>query len=202
MNSDYTIIIVDDDPAVCDSLTLLLETYGYNVVVFFDGESFLKSGLSHHKGCALLDVRMPGRSGLEILPDARRQNTALPIIIMSGHADIAMAVQALKNGAFDFIEKPFQAKEVLAVIDQSIRSASQISALSQAQNAAQNQLAKLTPREQEIALSLSRGQTNKSIAFELGISVRTVETHRAHVMSKLDIKSVSELVRLVISAQG
>ncbi len=198
MNSAYTIIIVDDDPAVCDSLTLLLETYGYNVIVFFDGESFLKSGLSHHKDCALLDVRMPGRSGLEILPDARRQNPALPIIIMSGHADIAMAVQALKGGAADFIEKPFQAKEVLAVIDQVIRSTSQTSAHSQAQN----QLAKLTPRELEIAMSLSRGQTNKAIAFELGISVRTVETHRAHVMSKLDIKSLSELVRLVISAQA
>ncbi len=202
MNSAYTIIIVDDDPAVCDSLTLLLETYGYNVVVFFDGESFLKSGLNHQKGCALLDVRMPGRSGLEILPDARRQNLAFPVIIMSGHADIAMAVQALKNGAFDFIEKPFQAKEVLAVIDQAIRSTSQTSALSQAQNTAQNRLVKLTPRELEIALSLSRGHTNKAIAFELGISVRTVETHRAHVMSKLDIKSLSELVRLVISAQA
>ncbi len=188
--------IVDDDDAVCDSLTLLLEAHGYSVSVFSGGEAFLQTDLNAVNGPVLLDVRMPGRDGLAVLSDALAVNPELFIIMMSGHADVAMAVRALKKGASNFIEKPFQVSEILAQFKQfeSQRQAAEDQHCAKAE--ARKKLAKLTPREHEVMACLVEGKPNKIVANDLGLSVRTVETHRARLLSKLDVRSLSDLVRI------
>lgn len=183
------IYIVDDDRAVRDSLTILFEAHGYQTHLYSDGEAFLNDDLSKISGPVLLDVRMPGRNGIEILSEALSQNPHIPIIIMSGHGDIPMAVRALKKGAKTFIEKPFKAANIFA----------EISTLHQQIVAAETQkakLSKLTAREREVMQHLVEGKPNKIIAADLGLSIRTIETHRARLLSKLDIRSLSDLVRI------
>lgn len=201
-----TVFIIDDDEAVRDSLSLLLETHDYNVQMFETGDAFIAAGLAAINGPILLDVRMPGRSGLDILKEAIAHRPELQIIMMSGHGDIAMAVRALKNGALDFIEKPFQSKDILFALSkaqQHLQAASPALPLTDAQAArqqdARDMLAKLTPRESEIVAHLVNGDPNKIIAHKLGISVRTVETHRAHIMTKLGAKSLSDVVKLSLA---
>lgn len=190
------IYIIDDDEAVRDSLSFLLQTHGYDVVTFVDGEAFLKSDVMLVSGIVLLDVRMPGRDGLEILTAALGVNPALKVIMMSGHADVAMAVRSLKKGALDFIEKPFQSAELLNALSRlNVQLIAETEmALNQAK--VKTKLAKLTPRESEVMRLLVEGKPNKIIASDLSLSVRTIETHRAHLLSKLDVKSLSDLVRI------
>ncbi|WP_409432631.1 response regulator transcription factor [Litorimonas sp. RW-G-Af-16] len=196
-----SVYIVDDDEAVRDSLNVLLLTHDYNPKLYPSGEAFIEADLGSITGPILLDVRMPGRDGLEILKIALSRNPTLKVIMMSGHADVSMAVRALKNGATDFIEKPFSAKDMLVVLELATAKVENNPPLSATQQEARDTLAKLTPRESQIVSCLVKGQPNKVIAHELGISVRTVETHRAHVMSKLDIRSLSDLVKLSLAAE-
>ena len=197
MNKNPVISIVDDDPAVRDSLSLLLQTHGFVVHGFESGDAFLSGAAAQDCDCVMLDVRMPGKDGLEVLSELRTDNPDLCVIMMSGHADVAMAVRALKLGAMDFFEKPFKPKEILAVIARARAAKS-----AAADNMARQCLAKLTPREREVAAQLAAGKPNKIVASDLGISVRTVETHRARLMSKLELKSLSGLVRLWIEAHA
>jgi len=198
--SHKEIYIIDDDIAVRDSLSFLLETHGFRVTAFENGDLFLETDLSHYHAPILLDVRMPGRDGLEVLKIALEKNPKLNFIMMSGHADISMAVRALKLGAVDFIEKPFQGANILSILER-LTSEEQTSQASPEQQSARDQIEKLTKRETEISALLVDGKANKEIANTLEISVRTVETHRAHIMSKLDIKSLSDLVKIWLNAE-
>lgn len=188
--------IIDDDEAVLESLSFLLDTHGFSIKAYESGDVFLGTDIQAISGPILLDVRMPGRDGLETLKELMSQNDKLCVIMMSGHADIAMAVRALKNGAVDFIEKPFAASDIIAVIERTLPKIARQTNQDKTQSDALKKLAKLTKREKEVMSLLVQGKPNKIIAADLGLSVRTVETHRAHLMSKLDIKSLSDLVRL------
>ena len=191
-----TAYIVDDDQAVRESLQFLLETHGFDVVAFVSGDEFLNTNIIDVVGPILLDVRMPGRDGLETLKELTRMNKKLSVIMMSGHADIAMAVRALKHGAADFIEKPFASSDILAAIERILPSIEQSQTREQSLTENLRKLGKLTRREREVMGLLVEGKPNKIVASDLGLSVRTVETHRAHLLSKLEVRSLSDLVRL------
>jgi two-component system response regulator FixJ len=196
------IYIVDDDEAIRDSLKTLLEAHGFSIHLYSDGERFLEADLMGILGPVLLDVRMPGRNGLDVLEEALIANKTLKIIVMSGHADVAMAVMALKKGALDFIEKPFQASELLKVIGRLNTQIQDEQQASVKNGALRQKIEKLTPREREVMSHLVHGKPNKIVAADLELSVRTVETHRAHLFSKLEIRSISELVRIAIETDG
>ena len=193
---DDKVYIVDDDAAIRDSLGVLFGAHGFSANVFCDGEAFLCEDLTAITSPILLDVRMPGRDGLEILTAALDINPELQIIIMSGHGDIPMAVRALKKGAKSFIEKPFKSADIFREFSDLRQQAEAKKRETGQQAAALEKLSKLTPREREIMDHLVLGKPNKIIADDLGLSVRTVETHRARLLSKLDIRSLSDLVRL------
>lgn len=188
--------IIDDDEQVRVSLRLLLETSGYTVQTFVSGDAHIAAAPDLHNAVLILDVRMPGRDGLETLIHIRGNAPTVPVIMISGHGDVPLAVKAMQNGANDFVEKPFVASRLVESIDR----------LSRAHDGAVDDTAKtdlqtlLTPRELEVARALSDGKPNKIVAHELGISVRTVEAHRAHLMSKLGIKSLADLVKRVMQS--
>jgi len=195
------ICVVDDDPGVTDSLKMLLETMGCVVTTYANGIQFLESDIIRFEGCILLDVRMPKKDGLSVLSEALDINPNLQIVMMSGHGDIPMAVKALKNGAVDFIEKPFQASIILELIDKARERLKTTDRDKNFETTSKSRLALLTARELEISEKLVDGKANKIIAFELGISIRTVETHRARILSKMQVRSLADLVKMYLAAQ-
>ncbi|GHA86114.1 DNA-binding response regulator [Algimonas arctica] len=186
--------IIDDDDQVRESLELLLETSGYSVQTFASGDIHIAENPSLDEAILILDVRMPGRDGLETLAYVRARAPSVPVIMISGHGDIPLAVKAMQIGANDFVEKPFVASRIIDAINHLGQSGD----LTPSPHDARDALAALTPRESEVAQLLSDGKPNKIIAHELGVSVRTVETHRARLMSKLGIRSLADLVKLVM----
>lgn len=186
--------IIDDDEEVRESLGLLLETSGYEVLTFVSGDAHVAARPDLDNAVLILDVRMPGRDGLETLTHVRGRSANVPVIMISGHGDIPLAVKAMQIGANDFVEKPFVASRIIEAIDRL----SQPDTTRIEGNDAASALSVLTPRELEVARGLSDGKPNKIVAHDLGISVRTVETHRARLMSKLRIKSLADLVKIVI----
>lgn len=195
------IYVVDDDEAFRDSLRWLLEGAGYRVEAFAQAESFLASFQPGAGACLVLDVRMPGRSGLELQEEMVRQGHVIPIIFVTGHGDVPMAVNAVKNGAFDFIEKPFKDQALLTLIENAVSL--NVSALEgEAQRlSAVTRLSLLTQREREVMELVVAGRKNKQIADELGISIKTVEVHRARMMEKTGATSVAELVQLTLNGR-
>jgi two-component system response regulator FixJ len=200
MNANPTVFVVDDDQAMRNSLKWLIETVGMNVEAYASADEFIRNYYPGRAGCLLLDVRMPGMSGLELQEHFLEQQIKIPIIIITGHGDVPMAVRAMKAGAVDFIEKPFNDELLL----DSIRNAL---ALDVEQRAAQSEravvaarLAQLTPREHEVMEMVTAGKANKEIALALGVSAKTVEAHRARVMEKMQANSLAALVRMVIAA--
>ena len=190
-----TVFLIDDDQAVRDAVGLLLRATGLIVESFASATDFLKSDSIRRPGCLLLDVRMPGMSGLDLQKQMQEQGHHIPIIFMTGHGDIPMATRAMKAGAFDFIEKPFQGQVLLARIREALeRDARELRRQAQRSEAAAR-LARLSPREREILERVAAGQYNKVIAAELGISLSTVEIHRKRVMEKLEADSLSDLIR-------
>ena len=190
-----TVFLIDDDQAVRDAVGLLLRATGLIVESFASATDFLKSDGIRRPGCLLLDVRMPGMSGLDLQKQMQEQGHHIPIIFMTGHGDIPMATRAMKAGAFDFIEKPFQGQVLLARIREALeRDARELRRQAQRSEAAAR-LARLSPREREILERVAAGQYNKVIAAELGISLSTVEIHRKRVMEKLEADSLSDLIR-------
>lgn len=192
MNSPIT-HIVDDDPAVRDALQWLLKSRGVESKTWASAADFLSSAAGETCGCLLLDVRMPGMSGIELFDRLRHSECRLPVIFLTGHGDVPMAVQALKDGAFDFIEKPYDdnalVDKVLAALDHDQkRCAREGSLLSLRQR-----LQQLTLREQEVMQRILAGKLNKVIADELGIAMRTVEVHRSHIFEKMQVRSAVEL---------
>jgi two-component system, chemotaxis family, CheB/CheR fusion protein len=197
-----TIFVIDDDRSVRGAMHELLATAGYRVATFASGDAFLAANRADGKGCVITDVRMPGMSGFELLARLAAADGALPAIVITGHGDVAMAVEAMRAGAFDFIEKPVRPDELRACIDRALRHAASSSERSSMSAAAAMRIAGLTRREREVMDCVVAGHANNEIAARLGIAQRTVETHRATVMKKMGAPSLSELVRLVISVRG
>ena len=198
---ERSVFIVDDDYAVRDSLRALLEVEGMTVATFGSAKEFLATYNPTWSGCVLTDLRMPYMSGLELQSELIASGGSLSVVVISGHGDIAMAVQALRAGAVDFIEKPFTDESILAAVRLALTSKRQAQCgegFTAAEVSAR--LAGLTPREYQVLDQLVIGQPNKIIAYELGISPRTVEIHRARVMGKMQARSLSHLVRMVLAA--
>lgn len=197
-----TIFVVDDNRDVREAMRIVLSQAGYHVQTSIDAPSFLKSYRPQDTGCLVVDVRMPGMNGLEMLAQLARMGSRLPAIVITGQGDIAMAVEAMRAGAFDFIEKPVDPASLLASIDRALRQAASPRERSVAQAAAAMRIASLTRREREVMDLVVAGHLNKEIAARLGINQRTVETHRATVMKKTEASSLSDLVRQDILARG
>ena len=193
--------LVDDDEAIRRSVGFMLKTSGFHVRTYDSGVELLKSGANLEPGCILLDIRMPGMDGLEVQAALRDKGITLPVIIMTGHGDVSLAVQAMKAGAVDFIEKPFEKAVLLSAIEHGVERLKRSSANLDRADEAAVKLQALTPREREVLDGLAKGLPNKTIAYDLGISPRTVEIHRANVMSKLGVRSLSEALRLAFAAQ-
>ena len=193
------IYVVDDDEAMLDSMTWLLEGEGYKVACFDSAAAFLGAWRSSLRGCIVLDVRMPEMSGLELQEKLDSIGSHLPIIFVTGHGDVPMAVGALQRGACDFIEKPFHNEDLLARIERALELDSQIAARQQRDNAIASRLDQLTQREREVMQQVVAGKLNKQIADELDISMKTVEAHRARVMEKMGVRTLAELVKIVMS---
>ena len=197
-----TVFIVDDDDAVGDGIKLLLRSVKLPCQRLRSAQEFLDNYRPGAAGCVLLDVRMPGMSGLELQREMGRRGIALPIIFMTGHGDVQMAVEAMRQGAMDFLQKPFREEELLQKIRAALARDAESRAGREQREASRRLLETLTPREREIAGRVARGQANKVVAAELGLSQRTVEVHRARVMEKLQVRSVAELVKVVLAAGG
>ena len=194
-----TIYVVDDDEAMRDSMTWLLEGEGYKVACYDSAASFLAARNDRMRGCIVLDVRMPEMSGLELHERLETVGSQLPIIFVTGHGDVPMAVGALQRGACDFIEKPFNNEDLLTRIQRALELDNQRSARQQRDSAISNRLEKLTQREREVMQLVVTGKLNKQIADSLDISMKTVEAHRARVMEKMGVRTLAELVKAVMS---
>lgn len=194
--SEPTVFIVDDDPAVRKSLRWLIESVGLSVATFESGNDFLDALTCDHHGCLVLDVRLPGISGLELLESLNERGSHLPVIVITGHADVPMAVRAMKHGAVDFIEKPFSDQLLLERIQQAMADDAQRRRDQADVEAMRRRADTLTAREREVMRLVVDGKANKQIAADLHISQKTVEVHRARVMSKMEADSVADLVRM------
>jgi FixJ family two-component response regulator len=203
MNS-ISVHIVDDDEAVRDSLKWLLEGHGMRVFTYQDGDSYLGAAATMKPGpnaCLLLDVRMPGMSGVQLHDQLLQRGNTMPVIFLTGHGDVAMAVEAVKRGAFHFVEKPFTEDYLVSLIQRAIDEGSKRQSETAGDDAIQKRLAGLTPREREVLDMIVEGKPNKTIAATLAISGKTVEGHRAHIMEKLSARNAAELVHLVLRAR-
>ncbi|WP_311268949.1 response regulator FixJ [Sphingobium sp. WCS2017Hpa-17] len=200
MSEPYPIYVVDDDDAIRRSLSFMLKTSGYAVRLFEGGHTFLKEAADLPPGCVLLDVRMPDIDGMAVQQELRARGVMLPVVIMTGHGDIDMAVAAMKAGASDFIEKPFEKAALIACIEAAHRQSIAARGASARAQEAQARLNILTDRERDVLNGLVEGLPNKSIAYDLGISPRTVEIHRANLMQKLEVKSLAEALRIAFHA--
>jgi len=199
---EQIIYLVDDDEALRDSLVWLLESQGFKVAPFVSAEDFLRAWRPEFNGCLLLDVRMPGMSGLELHERLRARYCTLPVIFITGHGDVPMAVAALKKGAVDFIEKPFNDTELLRLVSQCLVKEQESRSRRRQDAEVSRRLDQLTQREREVLDLIIAGKLNKQIADVLGISIKTVEVHRARVMEKMAAHSLAELVQNVMAIEG
>jgi two-component system response regulator FixJ len=194
-----TVHIVDDEASVRESLAMLLRSVGLATKTFPSGTAFLDAWSPELDGCLIADVRMPGLSGLELQEALRGRGSTLPVIIITGHGDIAMAVRAMKAGAADFIEKPFNEQVLIDAVNRALASRPAGGQAGEARAAVEARVATLTPREREVMLLVAEGRPNKVVATRLGLSTRTVEVHRAKVMEKMQARSLADLVRMAIA---
>jgi FixJ family two-component response regulator len=196
------IFVVDDDPAVRETLSMVLSAGGYQVICFADGAALLAVARTRTPACILLDVHIPGKSGLDILKELRGEDYPAPIFMISGQGDITMAVSAIKNGALDFIEKPFRGSEIVARLDEAIGAYARRQAdASKATSLHFPGREPLTRREREVLEQFAAGSSNKEAGRQLGISPRTIEDHRANIMKKLGARNAADLIRIVLTAQ-
>ena len=198
MNRQPIVFVVDDDDAVRNSLRLLLKSASLSTTAFASAQEFLAGWTADQPGCLVLDVRMPGMSGLELQEELNRRGAIIPVIFISGHADVPMAVEAIQHGAFDFLQKPFSDQDLIDRIQRALAAdAGNRQALSQLDEL-RKRYASLTPREQEVLVLVTDGRANKVMAGDLGLSQRTIEIHRARVMEKMGARSVAQLVRMTL----
>lgn len=200
-SDEQTVFVVDDDDAFRDSLELLFESVGLKVETYGSAASFLEDLDPRRRGCLVLDVRMPGMSGLELQARLNERGIFLPVIFMTGHGDVPMAVRAMKSGAVDFLSKPFSHQELLDLVQGALKGEAEQREREDERRSVLNRLRLLTPREEEVMELVVDGQANKVIANRLGISQRTVEIHRSQVMQKMEAASLAELVRMVLLAR-
>jgi len=193
------IYIVDDDEAVRDSLRWLLEANGYRVYGFAGAEEFLASYHADQVGVLIVDVRMPGMSGLELQEELIRRQSPLPIVFITGHGDVPMAVSTMKKGAVDFLEKPFNETELRQVVARMLEQAVERAREAQTRKTHQAVLSRLTSREQQVLERIVAGRLNKQIASDLNISIKTVEAHRANIMEKLEVTTVADLMKIALT---
>jgi FixJ family two-component response regulator len=191
------VYVVDDDEAIRDSLAFLLSSTGVSVETYASATDFLAAYDAAGPACVVLDIRMPGMSGMELQDTLLERNIRLPLIFITGHGDVPMAVEAVKKGAVDFIEKPFNDHELLLRIDRALRQQEEDV---QRRSSTQARLSALTPREREVMEMVVTGKLNKTIADQLGISIKTVEAHRAKVMEKMQAKSLADLVQMALAS--
>jgi two-component system response regulator FixJ len=202
-DSDLPVVhLVDDDAAIRRSAGFMLKTSGYQVQSYESGVELLKQAGTLKQGCILLDIRMPGMDGLEVQQALQEKGVTLPVIIMTGHGDISLAVRAMKAGAVDFIEKPFEKETLKSSLDEGFQRLLQKEVTGERKKDAQVRLQVLTPRERDVLDGLAQGLPNKTIAYDLGISPRTVEIHRANLMTKLGVRSLSDALRIAFAAQA
>lgn len=193
-----TIFVVDDDEAMRHSLSFLLKSLGLPVECFPSAEAFLAGRHPHRPGCLVLDVRMPGMSGLELQILLNRAGSTLGIVFLSGHGDIPMAVQAMQDGAVHFLEKPCSDQMLLDQVLRAVESSTRACGRAATANGVQRRVGTLTQRERDVMALVVQGKPNKVIAYELDISIKTVEVHRAHVMEKMAADSVADLTRMLL----
>jgi FixJ family two-component response regulator len=198
MTQESLVIVVDDDPGLRNALCILLKTVGLESLQFGSAQDFLAAYQPSQPGCLVLDVRMPGMSGLDLQRELNLRGAVIPVIFMTAHGDIPMAVQAMRHGAFDFLQKPFSDHDLLARIQRAIARDSALRESLGEHARIKAHFASLTPREREVLDQITKGRQNKTIAQDLGLSPRTVEIHRARVLEKMKAQSVAELVRMML----
>ncbi|MCX7059150.1 MAG: response regulator FixJ [Pseudomonadota bacterium] len=196
-----TVFVVDDDDAVRTSLRLLLKSVGLPVETFASAQEFVDSFDAERAGCLVLDIRMPGMSGLELQQRLNEIHAIVPIVFITGHGDVPMAVEAMQHGAVDFIQKPFRDQDLIDRINQALEKDRDNRAGLKERDAIRRRMQQLTPREREVLDLVTQGKANKVIAGDLNVSQRTVEIHRARVMEKMGASSLAHLVRMVIEAE-
>jgi RNA polymerase sigma factor (sigma-70 family) len=197
-----TVYVVDDDGSTRELLSWLMRRQGLRAEAFPDAGSFLAACRPGMTGCLIVDLNMPGMNGLDLQRRLKDRGVPLPVIFLSGGADVPNAVRAVREGAVDFIEKPFDYKRVVALVEDCLRRDVQARAQLERRRQASSRLAQLTPREREVMELVVMGRLNREVALELGISIKTVEAHRARIMEKLEVGSVAELVQATVAAAG
>ena len=196
-----TVFIVDDDEPVRSALRLLMKSVGHDAMTFTSGDEFLASCKPGISGCLVLDIRMPGMSGLELQEKLREQGVNIPIIFITGHGDVPMAVQAMKHGAMEFLQKPFREQDLVDRVNEALEKNLNVHKLALQRTEIKQRVTKLTPRERQIMDMIVQGKASKVIAIDLGVSQRTVDTHRTRIMRKMQAKSLAELVKTVVRHQ-
>jgi two-component system response regulator FixJ len=199
MTSQRVVHIIDDDAAVRRALVRLLKSVGFTAIAYETAHQVLDAAASLSSGCILLDVQMPRMGGLELLARLSELGIGLPVIVVTGHGDVPTAVRAMKAGAVDFIEKPIDEAQLFAAIDAALAEVTS-TARDRATAQATEQMALLSPRERQVLEAIAVGRPNKLIAYDLGISVRTVEVHRAHLMDRLAVRNIAEAIRIAVMA--
>ncbi|WP_353216769.1 response regulator [Sandarakinorhabdus sp.] len=199
--TERRVYLVDDEAVVRRSVGFMLKTSGYHIDAYESGEAFLKDAAGLAPGCVLLDVRLDGMDGLAVQEALKERGILLPVVIMTGHGDVGLAVRAMKAGAVDFLEKPFEKTAVITALELAHMRNEGRAALDQLAAQANAQLNCLTPREREVLGGLVEGKSNKVIAYDLGISPRTVEIHRANLMTKLAVNSLSDALKIAFAAR-
>ena len=193
---DGIVYVIDDDESARHSLEFLLDVAGVRVRSFASADAFLKAAPPLAGACVVTDVRMPGKNGIELAEDLQRRGAGLPVIVITGHADVPLAIQAMKAGVADFIEKPFDDEVMLAAIRKALAQQASDAGVAAERQAVLDRIATLSPRERDVMEGLVAGKANKVIAFDLDISARTVEVYRANLMMKMQAKTLSDLVRM------
>jgi two-component system response regulator FixJ len=196
------VYIIDDEEAIRDSAALLLRSVGLPSQTFADGHSFLAAWTPQMRGCVVLDVRMPRLGGLELQQELNRRGCSLPLIFITGHGDVPMAVEAMRAGAMDFLQKPFNDEDLIRRVQRALEQDAREHAVLQQREELKRRVDSLTPREHEIAERIVAGDANKAIAIDLDLSERTVELHRARIMQKMDARGVAQLVQMMLSLRG
>lgn len=197
-----TVHVVDDDDAVRSSLKLLLKSVGLPTAAYASAQEFLSVWQADQAGCLVLDVRMPGMSGLELQMELNARGAIIPVIFISGHGDIPMAVEAIQQGAFDFLQKPFRDQDLIDRVQRALAADGENRKLLSQRDTLKSRYESLTRREQEVLALVTQGKANKVMAGDLGVSQRTVEIHRARVMEKMGAHSLAQLVRMVLELES
>jgi len=197
-----TVFIVDDEEAVRDSIGLLMRSVGIPSKTFADAHSFLAGYDPEQGGCVVLDIRLPRMNGLDLQQEMNRRGWVLPIIFITGHGDVPMAVEAMRAGAADFLQKPFNDDDLIRRVQKALAQDAEVREQLRGRETLRQRRDSLTPREREVAARMVTGDANKVIAIDLGLSERTVELHRAHIMQKMEVRSLAQLVRIWLQLEG